>query len=141
MDPLSVIASTVALTEATLKTIRLIQRVWSTAADVREVVEVLEKFRLVFSQAGEAVAKPHVWSNLSAQSKEAVSSIAASAKVEIDRLYLLLNEKIISPGPSGGDARVHYAAWLRHGSSIKKICDKLQDLQSNLSLVSGAIIV
>jgi hypothetical protein len=109
--------------------------------DVREAVEVLEKFCSVFSQAEEVFTKPQVYWNLSVQSKEAISLIAATAKDEIDKLRRLLDERIISTRPSGGDARIQYSAWLRHGSSIKKICEKLQELQSSLAVVNGAILV
>ncbi|KAF9776353.1 hypothetical protein IL306_005491 [Fusarium sp. DS 682] len=129
------------ITEATLKSFRFLQRLRNTAADVREAVEVLEKFCSVFSQAEEVFTKPQVYSNLSVQSKEAISLIAATAKDEIDKLRRLLDEKIISTRPSGGDARIQYSAWLRHGNSIKKICEKLQELQSSLAVVNGAIAV
>ncbi|WKT54221.1 hypothetical protein QSH57_004805 [Fusarium oxysporum f. sp. vasinfectum] len=141
MDPLSIIASVLAITEATLKSFRFLQRLRNTAADVREAVEVLEKFCSVFSQAEEVFTKPQVYSNLSVQSKEAISLIAATAKDEIDKLRRLLDEKIISTRPSGGDARIQHSAWLRHGNSIKKICEKLQELQSSLAVVNGAIVV
>jgi hypothetical protein len=136
MDPLSVIASVLTLTDALLKGLRVLQQVRNAHSDVRSVVGDLEQFHSVFRQTEEVLTRPGVFSGLSGQAKEALSMIATSAEAELTRSSQLLTKVV---GSKDGAIEIHYTAWLRYGTDIRKGCARLRELQDNLVLVSGTV--
>jgi hypothetical protein len=142
MDPLSIIASVLTVTEALLKGFQAFQKLRNAHSDVQGVVEDLEKFHAVFKQTEEVLTRPRVFADLSGQAKEALSLIAVTAEAELTRCSLLLTEKVAkSKDGAAGDIEIHYTAWLRYGKEIKRACAKLHELQASLVLVNGTVAV
>jgi hypothetical protein len=124
------------LTDALLKGLRVLQQVRNAHSDVRSVVGDLEQFHSLFRQTEEVLTRPGVFSGLSGQAKEALSMIATSAEAELTRSSQLLTKVV---GSKDGAIEIHYTAWLRYGTDIRKGCARLRELQDNLVLVSGTV--
>jgi hypothetical protein len=140
MDPLSMIASILTVTEAVISGFKVFQKVRNTPADVQDAVEDLEKFWSVFKHMEETLIKPQVFSSLSPQTKIVLSSLLTTADTELTRLTHLLNERVIkcTHGPNER-MQIRYTTWLLHGKDIRKTCGKLRELQNSLIMVNGAV--
>jgi len=138
MDPLSVIASTLAVVQAALGTLNVLLVLRGAPAEIKSLVQDISDLEAVLrtieqASRGEGLLQPQAQDGYSA-----VQRLLTKARSKVLELQQILAGRIV-PNCSKGASKFARVQWLQERSRVKAIQQDLQGVKLDIVSVWGAI--
>ncbi|ORX96464.1 hypothetical protein BCR34DRAFT_497736 [Clohesyomyces aquaticus] len=137
MDPISVLASSIAIATAVLQTADKLQQVLSAGQELRDLIDEIDKLRSVFEEAQRAFIERKLHAELPRVALEAGSRIVSQAQKQLDQLHALL-ERCLGDR-SGRTSKRARLFWLGLRRKVRSIEQSLMSARLSLCSLWGAI--
>ena len=138
MDPLSVTAGAIAVTQAVTSVLRIFKTFHDAGADIDLLVDNISEVKLVIVDVEKAIFDRERCGPISLARAELINRLISSAKLKLDTLNAIVNRKLISPSTTVGEARIARLSWLRQKINIKRQQDSLRQTRERLSTLLDA---
>lgn len=141
MDPLSIIASSIAIAEVVAKAARKVQELLGARDSVQSLVDEVTKLDRVLKDAKGALSERKKHGQLPQNCVDAGTLFLAQAQDQLDELSKLLNGCIKSGANAKHKLKLAHIAWMTSQKRIKKLEQGLMDSRLALSTFWGAVQV
>jgi len=141
MDPLSPVASCLAVLSAIVATLRLYSTIHDAPEDALGVCKEVEDLQNVFSQSKEALYRRLSVGGLTQRGETAFHMTTVSIYEALTKLDRILRDSIVNETGNDGKKKVSRLAWLRNSAKIKKLCLRLRNLKADLIIVTTSQLV
>jgi hypothetical protein len=144
MDPLSIIASSIAVSQMLISTLQTLKRIRNAPNEIRATLTELEELQRVFRQVEVIFRQRQSGSqSLTESTRVAFESVLVSANVELRSIHQTM-DNIVTVDDSeqaGAAIKISHTAWLRKRQWIKAAGARLRDLKLSLAVLNGSVIV
>jgi hypothetical protein len=140
-DPLSPVASCLAVLGAIIQTLKVYNALRDAPKDALAVCKELEEFQHVFYQSEKAIQRRLSTDGLTQRGETAFHLTTTSIYETLTQLERILRHGIIIESNQDGKSRVSRIAWVRHSGKIKKLCVRLRNLEANLVVLTTSQLV
>ena len=139
MDPLSITASVLTLSEAILGTLKILQIAHGAQKEIESLSKSVSDFSIVLKTIDHASRRPSLSSVALNDGLLAVRHLLDSAKGKLLDLQDTLDRKF-SPKQSGIKSSINKVVWIKERKRVKQIIEELQVLKIDILSVWGPII-
>lgn len=138
MDPLSVIASSIAIAGAVSKGLEVATTVHSASNELHPLMNDASETRILLQEIERCIRERQNYQQLPQGTTENIFKVLVGAKHKLQQLDTIINGRLIdSIGPSG-EAKVARLAWLRHKPKVKRLQQELKRTRLSLAGLWGA---
>jgi len=141
MDPLSPVASCLAVLGAIVATLRLYNQIHEAPEDALVVCKEVEDLQNVFGQSKEVLQRRLSIGGLTQRGETAFHITTVSIYETLVKLEKILRESMVNETSNDGKKKVSRFAWLRNSAKIKKLCVRLRNLKADLTVITTSQLV
>jgi hypothetical protein len=138
MDPLSIIASTIAIAGAVSTSIHQIKAFYDAGNELHALMNEVSELRIVLSEVESAIIERQSRKTLPQRSVDNICLLINGAKDKLQQLDTIIKGPLTKANSSSGDGKVARLAWLRQKSKAKRLQEELKKFRLSLSSVWGA---
>jgi hypothetical protein len=121
MDPLLVIASTVAIAVALSTSLDQFKTLYDAGHELHAVMNEVSEIRIVLLEVESAIMERQSRKQLPQRSVESICKLVVCAKDKLQLLDSITKDRLIQSYSPSGEAKVARLAWLRQKSKVKKL--------------------
>jgi len=138
MDPLSVLASCLAIAGATATTLKTIRLVHGAGDDLKLLISEVDGLEAVLRTTEKALLRRRNSPLLPQDAIEEIRDYVTSAGEKLGELNTLVKDKLIKGQRSDGDVKVAYGAWLKERGHIRGLQQDLGEVRTVLPMLLAA---
>jgi hypothetical protein len=138
MDPLSIIASTIAIAGAVSTSLDQIKAFYDAGNELHALMNEVSELRIVLSEVESAIIERQSRKTLPQRSVDNICLLINGAKDKLQQLDTMIKGRLTKAHSSSGDGQVARLAWLRQKSKAKRLQEELKEFRLSLSSVWGA---
>lgn len=138
MDPISVIASTLAIAGALSTSLNQFKTLYDAGHELHSLTNELSEIRIVLSEVEGAIMERQSLTQLPQRSLKNICKLVTCAKDKLQLLDTITKDKLIRSYSPSGEAKVARLAWLRQKSRVKKVQEDLKVFRLSLASAWGA---
>jgi hypothetical protein len=138
MDPLSIIANTIALTSMVAYGLEKLRELHEAKSSICSFINEVTDLKLILLEAERSVIERQSYSGQDQNSVEKISNLLLPAKDKLEELEKIIREQLTLSPSSGGQINSIRIRWLRHKSKLKSIILELKEIRVNLPVLWGA---
>lgn len=138
MDPLSVIASTIAIAGALSSGLDQLRTLYDAGQEIHTLMNEVSEIRIILSEVESAIMERQSRKQLPQRSIDNICKLVVCAKDKLQLLDTITKDKLIRSNLPSGEAKVARLAWLRQKPKVKKLQEDLRVFRLSLSSVWGA---
>lgn len=133
MDPLSIIASTIAIADAVGYGLEKLRDLYEANSEVCALINEVTDLKLVLLEARRSIEERKSYPQQYQGSIEKIANLLLPANDKLEEL-----EKIVSDELTASRTLRTRIAWMRHKSKVNKILLALKEVRMNLPTIWGA---
>ena len=133
MDPLSIIASTIAIACATAQTLETLKSIYGANSELHALMNEVSELQIVLPEVERVILERRTHQQLPQGTVDKICKLLEGAKDSLHSLDNIIKDRLIHSYSPSGEAKVARLAWLRQKSKVRRIQQELRGTRSNLS--------
>lgn len=138
MDPLSIIASSIAIAGALSVSLEAARTLHNSSSGLHPLINEVSEIRIVLIEVERAILERRHHQQLPQATVDNICKISAGAKKTLNQLDTIINERLIRSLTPLGETKVARLAWLRQKSKVKSLQQELKRTRLSLAGIWGA---
>lgn len=139
MDPLSIIASSIAVAQAVTATADTLGKVIRASRELQDLIGEVDKLRIVLDEAQRVFTERKKHAALPQQSVDAGCRIVDLTLTQMKQVNDILSQCVRQPKDEKGKPRLAYVKWLRYRGHIKSLEQSLTSARLSLCSFWGVL--
>ena len=141
MDPLSVIASVIAISGAVATSLEQVRQFYGAEAEVLSLVNEVNDLHLVLTQFHRTIRECGQTLHIQEDCALAIASVVKRAQADFEELNHAINKGVFRSDPTVGKNKIGRFSWMRQKSKLQRLSSQLKDARMTLtSLCSSATL-
>ena len=133
MDPLSVIASVIAISGAVATSLEQVRKFYGAEADVLGLINEVSDLRLILEGLDQTIQERGQHVKLQKDRVLAIISVLKRAQTEFEALNQAIKGGVFRTDPETGKDKVSRTSWMRKKSRILRLQSQIKDTRVTLS--------
>ena len=138
MDPLSVIASTIAIAGAVSTGLEAVRNLHHASGEVLSLMNEVSEITIVLGDIEHAILEHRQNPQLSQRAIDNMGKILVRAKSNLQELNTVVHYRLIRSVKSSGEANIARLAWLRQRPKVQRLQTELRQTRISLASLWGA---
>jgi hypothetical protein len=139
MDPLSITAGSLTVVGAISSTLKVLKNLNIIDGELDALSVEISEMEMVLVDLEKAILDRQQLKHLQPNRAESLVRLLQNARVRVETINEIVNNKILHPAPPGNEVRIARVAWLRQRASVKNLQESLRQSRERISLFVGAI--
>jgi hypothetical protein len=111
MDPLSIIASTIAITGATARTLEALNSIYGASSELHAFVNEVSELRIVLPEMERVILERRTHQQLPQGTVDKICKLLEGAKNNLHSLHNIIKDRLISSYSPSGEAKITRLSW------------------------------
>jgi hypothetical protein len=133
MDPLSVIASTIAIATATAQTLEALRSIYGASSELHALMNEISELRIVLPEVERVTLERRTHQQLPQRTVDQICKLLEGAMNNLHSLDKIVKDRLIHSYSPSGEAKVARLAWLHQKSKVRRIQQELRGTRNSLS--------
>ena len=138
MDPISAIASVIAISGAVATSLEQVRHFYDAKVEVLSLVNEVNDIRLVLAQFHRAIRDRGQGSRIEEDCALDISSVVKRAQTIFEELKNAINKGVFRSDPITGKGHTGRISWLRRKSQIQQLSSQLKDIRLTLTALCSS---
>lgn len=138
MDPLSVIASSIAIAGAVSAGLEAVRTIHNAGGELHSLMNEVSEITILLGEVERAILERRRHQQLPQWTINNISKILLGAKSQLHELDAVVNHRLIRSVTPSGEANVARLAWLRQKSKVQRLQMGLRQTRLSLASLWGA---